>query len=327
MRIDVLTLFPEVMQPYLAASMMLRAQHAGLAEFHLHQLRDYSKDSHRKVDDRPFGGGPGMLLMCQPVVDAVAAVEALDSRPALRILMSPQGRKFDQAQAGALAGVKRVLLICGHYEGFDERILDILKPIELSVGDFVMTGGEIAALAVIDAVVRLIPGVLGHDEAAAQESFQAGGLDCPHYTRPREFRGLAAPDVLLSGDHARIQAWRREQSDARTRTRRPDLLPPDSTENISPSRDRKRAGNAADPAGSRSALPDARGSDGCGALRSGAAAVNNATRDRSRLITASSRAACSAPQCEVAHIDLDDDPVVRATQSAGRPAVLADAVS
>lgn len=223
MRIDVLTLFPEVMSPYLSASILGRASQAGLVEYHLHQLRAYSQDSHQKVDDRPFGGGPGMVLMCQPVYDAVAAVEALDARPALRILLTPQGRPFVQATAQRLAQRERLLLICGHYEGFDERIVELLQPEEISLGDFVLTGGEPAALAVIDAVVRLLPGALGHGEAARHESFQGDLLDYPQYTRPREFRGRTVPEVLLSGNHAEIEAWRRAQSLARTQQRRPDL--------------------------------------------------------------------------------------------------------
>jgi len=224
MRIDVLTLFPEVIQPYVAASILGRAQAAGLVDIHAHQLRDYSKAPHQKVDDRPFGGGPGMILTCQPIVDAVEAIEALDPRPALRILFTPQGRLFDQAAAGRFAQCERLVLLCGHYEGYDERIVELLRPEEISLGDFVLTGGEVAALAVIDAVVRLLPGALGHEQGAADESFRAGRLECPQYTRPRDFRGLRVPDVLLSGDHAEIEAWRRGQAELRTRQRRPDLL-------------------------------------------------------------------------------------------------------
>lgn len=226
MRIDVLTLFPEVMQPYLSASILGRAQAAGVAEIHTHQLRDYSLDRHQKVDDRPFGGGPGMVLTCQPVCDAVAAIEARDPRPALRIVLSPQGRSFNQELARELSSADRILLICGHYEGFDERIVDVLQPMEISLGDFVLTGGEIPALAIIDAVVRLLPGALGCEESPASESFEGRQLDCPHYTRPREFRGHAVPDVLLSGNHAEIEKWRRDEAEARTRHRRPDLLDP-----------------------------------------------------------------------------------------------------
>lgn len=224
MRIDVLTLFPEVIQPYVTASIIGRAQASGIVEIHSHQLRDYSNDPHKKVDDRPFGGGPGMVLMCQPVVDAVQAIEAQDSRPALRVLLTPQGRKFDQQMASRFAKCERLVFICGHYEGFDERIVERLTPEEVSLGDFVMTGGEIAALAMIDSVVRLLPGALGHEDAATNESFQNDRLDCPHYTRPRDYHGLSVPEVLLSGNHAEIEKWRSEQSAQRTRERRPDLL-------------------------------------------------------------------------------------------------------
>jgi tRNA (guanine37-N1)-methyltransferase len=224
MRIDVVTLFPEVMQPYLTASILGRAQSAGHASILLHQLRDYSTDPHRKVDDRPFGGGPGMVLSCQPVVDAVEAIEKLDPVPTLRVLLTPQGRRFDQAAARRLASLPRLLLICGHYEGQDERIAETLAPEEISLGDFVLTGGEIAALAVIDAVVRLIPGVLGNADATGDESFESGRLEYPHYTRPREYRGRGVPSVLLDGNHAEIAAWRMQQSLNRTRSRRPDLL-------------------------------------------------------------------------------------------------------
>ncbi|MGE3182174.1 MAG: tRNA (guanosine(37)-N1)-methyltransferase TrmD [Phycisphaerae bacterium] len=224
MRIDVLTLFPEVIQPYLSASILGRAQSASLIEFHLHQLRDYTTDSHKKVDDRPFGGGPGMILSCQPIVDAVFAIEKLDTRRALRILMTPQGRLFDQACASDFAlAEERLLIICGHYEGIDERVIELLNPLELSVGDYVLTGGELPALTVCDAVARLLPGVLGNDAATARETFTENTLEFPHYTRPREFRGLSVPDVLLSGNHAEIEAWRAAQSRQRTIQRRPDL--------------------------------------------------------------------------------------------------------
>lgn len=223
MRIDVLTLFPEVVSPYAAASILGRAQAAGRAEIHAHQLREFSQDAHSKVDDRPFGGGPGMVLMCQPVVDAVEAVEKLDPRPALRILLTPQGRRFNQAAAQRLSQAPRLLLICGHYEGYDERIVETLQPEEISLGDFVLTGGEVAALAVMDAVVRLLPGALGNEHGAVDESFASGELEYPQYTRPREYRGLSVPDVLLSGNHAEIEAWRRAQARERTQTRRPDL--------------------------------------------------------------------------------------------------------
>jgi tRNA (guanine37-N1)-methyltransferase len=224
MRIDVLTLFPEALQPYFAASILGRAQTAGLAEIHTHQLRDFSQDPHLKVDDRPFGGGPGMILSCQPMCDAVRAIEAKDNRTALRILFTPQGLPFTQALAREFATHQRLLLLCGHYEGYDERIVEELRPVEVSLGDFVLTGGEPAALAVVDAVVRLLPGVLGNEDGTADESFQQNLLEYPQYTRPRNYQGREVPDVLLSGNHAEIDAWRREQAEARTRRRRPDLL-------------------------------------------------------------------------------------------------------
>ncbi|MBW7906312.1 MAG: tRNA (guanosine(37)-N1)-methyltransferase TrmD [Phycisphaerae bacterium] len=280
MRIDVLTLFPEVLQPHVTASIIGRAQHAGIADIHLHQLRDYSTDPHRKVDDRPFGGGPGMVLMCQPVCDAVAAIEALDPRPALRVLLTPQGRTFNQAAAQRLATHERLLLICGHYEGFDERILDLLQPLEISLGDFVMTGGEIAAAAVIDAVVRLLPGALGHEEAALHESFQGRRLDHPQYTRPRAFRGLTVPEVLLGGNHAEIAAWRRAQSEQRTRERRPDLLAIDAARRPAPARSNRTNPNrqlASNRVIERAAIPPA---------------VGHASDDRP-----SARAACRLAAC------------------------------
>ncbi len=252
MRIDVLTLFPEVLQPYVTASIIGRAQSAGLLEFHAHQLRDYSKDTHKKVDDRPFGGGPGMVLMCQPVLDAVEAIEKMDSRKALRILLTPQGRVFGQSVAAELAAYERLLIICGHYEGFDERIVEALSPLEISLGDFVLTGGELAALAIVDAVTRLLPGALGNEQGASDESFERGLLEYPQYTRPREYRGMSVPQVLLNGNHAEIEAWRREQSRQRTAQRRPDLL---SDELLTPSTTKSNVENQASSKVQRPARP------------------------------------------------------------------------
>ena len=276
MRIDVITLFPEVLQPYFSASILGRAQNAGLVEIHAHQLREFSQDPHHKVDDRPFGGGPGMVLMCQPVIDAVRAIENLDPRPALRILPTPQGRAFDQATALRLAQCERLLLICGHYEGFDERIVNVLHPEEISLGDFVMSGGEPAALAMIDAIVRLLPGALGNEAGTADESFQNCRLEYPQYTRPRDFRGQCVPDVLLSGNHAEIEAWRRAQSEERTRRRRPDLIEDHAaaavdtvccqTPRTVEKGDRHLAGRRLEvrwPAGARSQSPFAADSTGC----------------------------------------------------------------
>jgi len=231
MRFDILTLFPEMFSGVLGSSILKRAAEKGLASYHLHQLRDYTTDPHRKVDDRPFGGGPGMVLMCQPVVDAVAAIEPLDAAPAMRIVLCPQGETFTQRMAQELAAAPRLLLIAGHYEGFDERIKTILQPRAISIGDYVLSGGELPAMVVLDAVVRLLPGVLGDDLSTHGESFTAadetiaGGLEYPHYTRPREFGDLSVPEILLSGNHAAIAEWRKEESRKRTAVMRPDLLP------------------------------------------------------------------------------------------------------
>lgn len=224
LRIDILTLFPEMFGEVLGTSIPKRAAAKGLVSYHLTQLRDFATDAHQSVDDRPFGGGPGMVMMAPIVVEAVEAVEAQDPRPARRILLTPGGVPFKQPIAEELSREQRLLLIAGHYEGFDERISDILKPLELSLGDFVLSGGELAAMVVVDAVVRLLPGALGHAEGASDESFSGNLLEFPQYTRPREYRGHAVPDVLLSGNHGLIAKWRQEQRLRRTRERRPDLL-------------------------------------------------------------------------------------------------------
>ncbi|MGB9626446.1 MAG: tRNA (guanosine(37)-N1)-methyltransferase TrmD [Phycisphaerae bacterium] len=224
MRIDVLTLFPEMLEPFFSASIIGRARRAGIVDIVCTQIRDFATDRHQSVDDKPFGGGPGMVLMCGPVFDAVEHVEALDPRPATRILLTPQGERLTQAMVESLARESRLLVLCGHYEGFDQRIIDGLAPREISIGDYVLSGGEPAAAVLIDAVVRLLPGALGDENSAATESFRGNRLEYPQYTRPREFRGMSVPEVLLSGDHGRIAEWRRGQQDAITRSRRPDLL-------------------------------------------------------------------------------------------------------
>ena len=233
MRIDIVTTFPEMFGADAPAAMGVsipgRARQAGLLELHATNIRDFADNKHNKTDDRPFGGGPGMVMMCQPLWDAVIAVEARDPRPARRILLTPQGTPLTQPLVESLAQQPRLLLIAGHYEGIDERVIERLEPLELSIGDYVLSGGELAAMVLIDAVARLLPGVLGHDASAAQDSFgsQDGGprlLDCPHYTRPQVWEGMEAPPVLLSGDHGAVAAWRHEQMLARTRKRRPDLL-------------------------------------------------------------------------------------------------------
>ena len=221
MKIDVLTLFPAMFAGPLDESIVQRARKSGAVELTVRNLRDYTHDRHKTVDDRPFGGGPGMLLKPEPVFEAV---EDLAGEKTRVILLSPGGRKFDQAMARELAQREHVLLICGSYDGFDERIREQLADDELSIGDYVLTNGALPAMVVIDAVTRLLPGVLGDDESSQDESFSENLLEYPHYTRPAEFRGMKVPEVLLSGNHAEIAKWRAEQARQRTKERRPDLL-------------------------------------------------------------------------------------------------------
>ena len=221
MKIDVLTLFPAMFAGPLDESIIKRARDSGLLDLKIHQLRDYTHDRHKTVDDRPFGGGPGMLLKPEPIFEAVAAIARETTKV---ILLSPSGRPFSQAIARELSREADLLFVTGHYEGFDERIRELLADDELSIGDYVLTNGALPAMVVIDAVVRLLPGVLGDDESSKEESFSAGGLEYPQYTRPAEFRGLKVPEVLLSGHHAEIAKWRAEQARLRTRQRISDLL-------------------------------------------------------------------------------------------------------
>jgi tRNA (guanine37-N1)-methyltransferase len=222
MRIDLLTLFPEFFASPLSQSMLHRAQDQGAVAFRVINLRDYTDDRHQVTDDRPFGGGPGMVMKIEPLVAAIRAARQADPQTRV-ILMGPGGAVFNQAKARELAGKSHLLLICGHYEGVDDRIHFYIDE-ELSIGDYILTGGEIPALIVADAVTRLLPGVLGGEGATEEESFQEGLLEYPHYTRPRVFDGQEVPQVLLEGDHQRIARWRRCQALARTVTRRPDLL-------------------------------------------------------------------------------------------------------
>jgi tRNA (guanine37-N1)-methyltransferase len=222
MQIDFVTLFPEFFTSPLSQSMLRRAQELGAVTFRIINLRDFAPDRHKVCDDRPFGGGPGMVMKIEPLVAAVRALQQEDPDTWV-ILLSPQGRLFDQEKAGELAARQHVALICGHYEGVDDRIRFYLDE-ELSIGDYILTGGEIPALAVADAVSRLVPGVLGGAGAAAEESFQTGLLEYPQFTRPRVFEGHEVPEVLLSGDHAAIARWRRQQALKRTAAQRPDLL-------------------------------------------------------------------------------------------------------
>ncbi len=226
MRFDVLTLFPEAFTGYLGQSVLKLAIERGLVDVHLHNFRDWATDKHKTVDDRPFGGGPGMVLKVEPLVPCVEAVRREHPDPGHLVMLTPQGRRLDQAAVERLAEQERILLLCGRYEGFDERIRVILKPEEISIGDFVLNGGEVAAMVIIDAVIRLVPGVLGDDESSRSDSFSPGRrlLEGAQYTRPRRYRGLEVPPVLLSGDHQAIARWRQENSKLRTRERRADLL-------------------------------------------------------------------------------------------------------
>ncbi len=222
MRIDILTLFPEMFTSFLEGSLIGVARAAGLLDIRVTNIRDFSTGTHRQVDDRPFGGGPGMLLMAGPVVDCVEAVQQQADTGHL-VMLTPGGRRLDQAIVERLATHDRLVLVCGRYEGFDERVKAILAPDEISIGDYVLSGGEVAAMVIVDAVSRLVPGVLGDEESARQDSFSGADrlVEGPQYTRPREYRGLEVPDVLLSGDHQKIAAWRHEQ--ALTATRRRNL--------------------------------------------------------------------------------------------------------
>ena len=261
MRIDVLTTFPELFEPaapgVLGVSIPRRAIDAGALEVAATNIRDFAGNKHDKTDDRPFGGGPGMVMACQPIWDAATHAEGLDPRPPRRILPSPQGVPLSQRLASELAREPRLLIVCGHYEGIDERVIEALNPLEISLGDYVLSGGELAALVLIDAVARLLPGVLGGTDSATQDSFapvpstnpnaepidpkrlakwkaelglaeSARLLDCPHYTRPRVWQGREVPEALLSGDHDAVARWRLERMAARTRERRPDLLDNDA---------------------------------------------------------------------------------------------------
>jgi len=221
MKIDVLTLFPGMFVGPLDQSIIKRARDGGLLELNVHNLRDYTHDRHRTVDDKPFGGGPGMVLKPEPIFEAIEALARPDARV---ILLTPAGRTFNQAAALELAQLAHLVLICGSYEGIDERVREVLVQKELSIGDYVLTNGALPAMVIIDAITRLLPGALGDEESSHEESFSAGLLEYPHYTRPAEFRGMKVPEVLLSGNHAQIARWRLEQAKQRTQDRRPDLM-------------------------------------------------------------------------------------------------------
>lgn len=230
MIIDVVTLFPRMFEGVLGESILKRAQEEGKVRINLIQLRDFSRERHKKVDAPPYGGGPGMVIMAEPVFEAVEHLRRNGRRESLLVLLTPGGVRYTQTLARELSRKKGLILLCGHYEGFDERVSQGLAPLELSIGDYVLTGGEIPAMVVLDSVVRLIPGVLGASESLAEESFAAGMLEYPQYTRPPEVRGMKVPEVLLSGDHKAIARWRRQAAEERTKDRRPDLLAPGAKE-------------------------------------------------------------------------------------------------
>ncbi len=221
MKIDIITIFPEICRTPLNLSMMKRAQESGALELQIHDLRNWTNDKHHVVDDSPFGGGQGMVMKPEPIF---AAVESLRTNKSWVVLMTPQGRRFDQAMAREFSAREHLIVICGHYEGVDHRVVEHLVDAEVSIGDYVLTNGAIAAVVFVDAVARLLPGALGHEQSAAEDSFSDGLLEGPHYTRPAEFRGWKVPDVLLSGNHAEIAMWRKEEARRRTRENRPDLL-------------------------------------------------------------------------------------------------------
>ncbi len=225
MHIDVLTLFPSMFEVYLRSGIVGRAIEADLASVACTNFREFATDKHRSVDDRPFGGGPGMVLMCQPILDALASVESQRDGEPIRVLLTPQGERLTQPMSAELALAPWIVLICGRYEGFDDRIRQSASMREVSIGDYVLSGGEPAAMVLMDAMIRLIPGALGDDESAPNDSFSLDGLEYPQYTKPRDYRGLTVPDVLLSGHHGDIAKWRAQQSLARTADRRPDILP------------------------------------------------------------------------------------------------------
>lgn len=241
MQFEVLTLFPEIFSGYLTQSLLHKAILNQLVSVRLHNLRDWAEGRHQQVDDRPYGGGPGMILMVEPVVKAVEAIQALprsvspspvpmlDVPPAEVILLTPSGERLTQRLVEELAGLPRMLLLCGRYEGFDQRVMDLLRPREISVGDYVLNGGEVAAMVLIDSLVRMVPGVLGDEQSSIEDSFSRGNrlLEYPQYSRPRVFRGLSVPDVLLGGNHQEIARWRQAQSLQKTRERRRDLLESD----------------------------------------------------------------------------------------------------
>ena len=224
MKFDVVTIFPRMVIAGLAEGVVSRGISRGLIDIAVHDLRDHTTDRHRSVDDVPYGGGPGMVMKPEPLARAVEDIRARRGRPDAVVLLTPQGRPFQQSEAVRMSGLSHIVLLCGRYEGMDERVRELVATDELSIGDYVLSGGELPALVIVDAISRLIPGVVGDEQSVEQESFSGGVLDYPHYTRPAEFGGLKVPEVLMSGHHAEVRRWRRKNALARTLARRPDLL-------------------------------------------------------------------------------------------------------
>ena len=227
MRFDIVTLFPAIFSGYLSQSLLAKSIERGLVEIHIHDLRNWSTDlKHHKIDDRPYGGGPGMLICVEPVVNCVEAIQQMGDAPGVVMLTTPQGDRLDQRRVEQISQLDRIILLCGRYEGFDQRVIDILNPVEISIGDYILNGGEVASMVLVDSTVRMIPGVLGDEQSNWDDSFSRGNrlLEFPQYTRPPSFRGHEVPEILLSGDHGKIADWRNKQAVEKTRIRRSDLF-------------------------------------------------------------------------------------------------------
>jgi len=227
MRFDIVTLFPQIFSGYLSQSLLAKAIDRGLVEIHIHDLREWSTDlKHHKIDDRPYGGGPGMLICVEPVINCVEVVQKMSDTPGVVMLTTPQGDRLDQRGVEQYSQLNRIILLCGRYEGFDQRVIDILNPVEISIGDYVLNGGEVASMVLVDSTIRMIPGVLGDEQSSWDDSFSRGNrlLEFPQYTRPTSFRGHDVPEILLSGDHGKIADWRSKQAMEKTKRRRSDLL-------------------------------------------------------------------------------------------------------
>ncbi|MEL7496285.1 MAG: tRNA (guanosine(37)-N1)-methyltransferase TrmD [Planctomycetota bacterium] len=235
MRFDVLTLFPDMFPGYFCQSILNKAIERGLVEIHVHNMRDWTTDRHHKIDDTPYGGGPGMVLMVEPVVKCVRDVQSMDPRQGTIVLLTPQGQTLKQPLVEELATTPRFIVLCGRYEGFDQRVIDILQPVELSIGDYILNGGEVAAMVLVDSLVRMVPGVLGDELSNIDDSFSRGNrlLEYPQYTRPRDFEGHSVPEILLSGNHQAIADWRKQKSLEKTKAIRSDLLDQHSEDHLS----------------------------------------------------------------------------------------------